>query len=145
MAEEDIDTIAALADGVSNWGAAMRGAMTTLKERRTDSQVAQTIHNKLNGARIMQTQAHTANGLLTWNWANLHHKRITSAGFNITGISESGAPTGDTMSVGIAAVFNTHGSTTINVDFTGYGADAAVNIPAGESEVFIIFSVPAPA
>jgi len=143
VAEGDIDAIIAMADGAP-YGNAMRGAMTTLKTRPTVTDVGTTIVGAIDGYRPMYSQAHGSSGLLAWNWVNGNYRRVTSAGFNITGISESSGPSGDIMRVGVVAVFNTHGSNSITVDFTAYGAEEVATIPAGEADIFMIFSVPAP-
>ena len=145
MAEADIDTIIALADGASGYASAMRGAMTTLQTRRTQAQAQADALTIINSYRPFGTQAHTASGALAWNWGSSggNYRRITSAGFNITGITETNGPTGATMREAVMEIVNTHGSTTITVDLTSLGFESAFTIAAGASQIVWLISTPA--
>lgn len=143
MAEADIDTIIGTADGTAGYGAAMRGAMTTLKTRTTTAESLAHGFTVIKSYRPVHTQTHGASGALAINWNNGNYFRVNSAGFNITGVTETAGPSAGAMREGIVEIVNTHGSTTITVDLTSLGMSASFEIVAGSAQIVFIISTPA--
>jgi len=143
MAEEDITALKAIADGTSGYGATFRGAIDTLQTRRTPAESLADGFTVVNSYRPVHTQTHGSSGALAINWTNGNYFRVNSAGFNVTGISETAAPSAGAMREGIVEIVNTHGSTTITVDLTSIGMSDPFTIDAGSAQIVFLVSTPA--
>jgi hypothetical protein len=142
MAEADITTIANTADGSSGYGAALRGAMSTLQTRVKPADVATEVSTALKEGRYLHTQTHSASGALAIDWADGNYFRVNSAGHNITGVSQSNGPSGGEMRSGIVEIVNTHGSTTITVDLTSIGMAESFTIAPAASQIVWLIATP---
>lgn len=127
MAEADIDALKAAADGTDGLGATFRGAFTTLQTR-------------VKPVESQATYTHVADGPFVLAWASGNHHKVVSAGFDLTSISVTGAPTSGTIRSGTLEVHNT-GGTDMTVDATALGANglaSLLTIPAGKARLLFI-------
>lgn len=126
MAEADIDALAILADG-QPYGPEARGAFATLKTR----------------VKPVESQAgytHTSDAVFNIDWTQGNHHKVTSAGFDLTSVTTSGAPTSGTIRSGTLEVHNT-GGTDLTVDVTSLGANglaSVLTVPAGKARLLFI-------
>lgn len=170
MAEADIDSMKAMTDGVP-YGTQERGAWATIQTRIKPTDLATTTANGVvelatnteavtgtDTVRAMTPVATAAAiraepavsaatqvsaGQFVFNWAAGLHWRVSSAGFNITGVVEINGPAAGFMRQGTLEVVNT-GAASLTVDLTAmpHGLEEVVTIPAGGSDLFLIWSTP---
>ena len=104
----------------------------------TPSTLANTIN--LSTTQVTLTTL-AANGSIVIPWGSGRNFKINTAGFDITGATETGAPALGTIFEGTLEIVNT-GGVISSVDLTGLanGLDAIVDIAAGGKNLLLLWS-----